>query len=165
MDAPASPADGSCSEGVKVALAIALDELFVENVSMAVEAPEALLDGGQLGVTCQGYHRGALDAAAAAAMLRDLSPWISGDLVAETLTLGGASSALDLACDLVDAAGIAAGVELATAIVRLALSQHDRVPPRARPLLAMLAPYAARLAAKIEAGDTTEEMLAAALYG
>ncbi len=152
------------SDGKRVALAIALDELFVENVVDAVERPADLLARGTLCATCQGYHRGLLDAAGAAAMLRDLAPWLSPDLVIDVLERARGASAADLGCDLVDAAGIAAGADLARAIVCLATDQPLLVPERASDWVAILAPYADRLAAKIASRDTSEELLAAALF-
>ena len=156
---PQHPASGPrLTDGMKLALGIALNEVFVENVEAAVEDAHDLLHGGDLGATYQGFHRGVLDPAGVARHLRDLNLWVTSEHVAKLFASATPTSTVaDVGCDLVDAVSLAAGIELAEAILRIAIDEQDFVPARTRPWLDVLAPYGARLAAKIEREDADEE--------
>lgn len=143
--------------GIETALMIAANEIFYENVGQAVEEPDELLESGDIGATYQGFHRGVVDAAGAAKILEDVTPWITPKLVVGTLTRAAGDSAADFGCDLVDAVTLVAGIEMAEAIVLLALDREDDVGERVRPWLPRLRSLGAHLAAKMKAGDTDEE--------
>lgn len=150
-------AKGGLSEGMKTAFSIAANEIFYENVAEAVENPKALLRSGDLGATCQSFHRGVLDEKGASKVLEDLAPWLTPSLVTKTLARAKGDSAADFGCDLVDAVALAAGVEIAEAILQLAIGKESSVNARLEPWLEPIRTLAKRLAAKIEANDTDEE--------
>lgn len=146
------------TEGMKLALGIALNEVFVENIEAAVEDAHELLGSGDLGATYQGFHRGVLSSTQVAAHLRDLNLWVTAEHVAKTFSAASdTDSVANVGCDLVDAVGLAAGIELAEAILRIAIDEADFVPARTRPWLDVLAPYGAKLAEKIANDDSDEE--------
>ncbi len=156
---------GGLSEGMKTAFSIAANEIFYENVGEAVEDPKGLLKSGDLGATYQSFHRGVLDEAGAAKVLTDLAPWLTPSLVAKTLARAKGDSAADFGCDLVDAVALSAGVEIAEAILQIAIGKESSVNARLEPWLEPIRTLAKRLAAKIEANDTDEEEDVATSFG
>lgn len=154
----AKKAGPKLSQGLKTAFAMAANEVFFEWVSDAVEHPERLLKSGDLGSSYQGFHGGLLDAEGAAKVLADgLVPWLTPALVTGTLAAAGSGSAADFGCKLVDVVTSAAGVEIAEAILLLALGRGAEVKPHLHPYLPIIRSLADRLAAKIEAEDTDED--------
>jgi len=145
------------SQGLKTAFAIAANEVFFEWVSEAVEHPKRLLKSGDLGSTYQGFHGGLLDAEGAAKVLDGgLAPWLTPRLVTRTLAASRGSAA-DLGCALVDAVTLTAGVEIAEAILLVALGREAELGAHLAPLLPHVRPLADRLASKIEEQDTDED--------
>ncbi len=159
---PTKPAKAAPSKklppGIETALMIAANEVFYENVGQAVEEPEELLESGDIGSTYQGFHRGVVDAEGAAKILGDVAPWITPKLVVGMLAKARSDdSAADFGCDLVDEVTLSAGIDMAEAIILLALGREGDVNEHLEPYLPRLRPLGAHLAAKMEAGDTDEE--------
>lgn len=145
-------------DGMKTAFMIAANEIFFENVEAAVDNPRALLKSGDIGATYQDFHRGVLDEKGAAKVLVDLAPWLTPRLVSNTLAkVKKGLSAADFGCDLVDAAALAASIEIAEAILQLAIGNESAVNERVKPWLEPIQKLATRLEAKIEANDTDED--------
>ena len=154
---PKKKATPALSQGLKTAFAIAANEVFYEWVSEAVEHPRRLLKSGDLGSSYQGFHGGLLDAQGAARVLDGgLAPWLTPPLVTRTLAASRGSAA-DLGCALVDAVTLAAGVEIAEAILLVALGREAELGAHLAPLLPHIRPLADRLASKIEEQDTDED--------
>ena len=152
------------TEGEKTAFMIAANEVFFENVTRAVEDAGELLESGDLGATYQGFHRGLLDAETAAARLDSLEAWVTAPLVRKVLARAQSSSAADFGCDLVDEVTLAAGIDLAEAVLLIALGRDGEVEPAVQPYLAHIRALAARLTEKIASHDTNEEEDVAASF-
>jgi hypothetical protein len=133
-------------DGLKHAVEIGANEVFVEWLDIVVEDPEAVIDGTDIGSTYQGALSAKdLSEADAKKLLADLAPW-SRD--------GNAKTHAGVLEDL-EARLLAAGIEFAHGLIALA-SDLDRVPERVKPFVGELTPLVEELEQAISDGSFDE---------
>jgi len=145
------------NEGLKTAFSIACDQVFFEYIDEIVEDASEFLKSGNLGSTCEGFHRGTLKPKQAAARCKELGAWLESKVVTRALSKIGTESAADFACDLVDDLAVAAAIDLAEAIIWVAMGKEQKASARAMVYADTIRPLAKKLAKKIENGDTAED--------
>lgn len=151
--------------GIGLAFCIAANEVFFENIEAAVESPKELIKSGDLGSTYQGFAEGELDETSATQQLADLSAWMTPKIEKAVEKRNPTRTAAQLAGAKLDAVSLIAAVEIAEAILWVALKREKKLSERTLPYLEVLRPLGALLAEKIENEDTTEEEDTASWFG
>lgn len=133
-------------DGLKHAIEIGANEVFVEWLDTVIENPDAVIDGSDIGSTYQGVlSEKDLSEADARKLLADLAPWDRG---------GHAKTHAGVIEDL-EARLLAAGIEFAHGLIALA-TDLDRVPERVKPFVSELTPLVEELEQAISDGSFDE---------